>query len=83
MTKSTPTPAERLGALAIPAVDDYLAGAAKGAAPVDLVRLLDNALLALLVALETAQSVSGPQPDKVPGHKTTKLPPGYDETANL
>jgi len=66
----TQTVYERLAALAIPAVDDYLAGVAKGVAPADLVPLLDGTVLSLLVALETAWTTSGPKPDKAPGQKT-------------
>ncbi len=50
----------RLRALAIPAVDDYLNGVAKGVDLGERVRLLEHALLALLVALETAIAVGVP-----------------------
>jgi len=45
---------ERLAALGIPAVDDYLAGRAKGAHPLDMVRLLEGAIAGLIAVAESA-----------------------------
>ena len=45
---------ERLAALGIPAVDDYLAGRAKGRQPAVMVRLLEGALAGLITVAETA-----------------------------